>query len=172
MEDRKIATLWFVPKETNKSQCLNILLIKKTKETVELVVSEYQCIFGHRMSRLLLQMFQSHHKTQENLILELVEEDDIDIIPALFYIHSESLDTIFSDCPALILAKTAHFLQIDHLCHYIIQEASITLSYTLNLSQDIGMLRISVWDAITILHLLEDTYHLLNHINLQQWCER
>lgn len=173
MENHSI--VWLIPEETNKSQCLHILLLKKTKEVVEVIVSEYQCIFGHRMSRLLLQLYQSSQRREggeENCILELVEDNEVDILPALFYIHSESLKNVFSDCSALTLAKTAHYLQMDHLSRYIIEEASITLSYSLNLSQENGLLRISIWDAIAILHLLGDVHNLLSYINTQYWCER
>lgn len=177
----KSSVLWLVPKETNKSQCLHIILIKKTKEIIEIIVSEYQCIYGHRMSNLLLQMYKTYNnninnntnKMKENIItLELIEDEEYDIIPTLYYIHSESLNVIFSECSALTLAKTAHFLQINHLCLYIIEEASLTLSYSLNLSHEIGMLRISIWDAIAILHLLGDTHNLLTHVRLNEWYER
>lgn len=190
MEDSSI--IWLVPKDINKSQCLNIILNKKNNKVIEVIASEYQCIFGHRRSYLLYQLYQSsllsynshnnennsHNNNnnminkQENITLELTEDEELDILPTLYYIHSELIDNIFIESSVLTLAKTAHFLQINHLCQYIIEEVSITLSYLLELSQDIGMLRISVWDAISILHLLGDNHNLLSYINLKEWCER
>jgi hypothetical protein len=164
-------TLWLVPQGTKRTQCLSLLITTNTNETIEIIASEYQCLYGHRCSHLLIEM-SKRCGDDCNESISLVEDDQINILQALMYIHSDTPEIVIAEYSPLILGQTAHYLKISHLCRYIASEASQTLSYALDLAFEPGILRMSVWDAIALLHLLGDTTNLLPSVQLSQWCQR
>jgi hypothetical protein len=164
-------TLWLVPQGTKRTQCLSLQITTKSHTMIQIIASEYQCLYGHRCSNLLIEMSQRCEDNSNESIV-LLEDDQVDILQALRYIHSDTPEIIISECSPLILGQTAHYLKISHLCRYIADEASHTLSYALDLAFEPGLLRMSVWDAISLLHLLGDTSNLLPFVQLSQWCER
>lgn len=150
----------------------------KEEDTIEIIASEYQCLYGHRCSHLLIELYhkmsqeQQQHQQQQATSLTLVEDDEINILQALLYIHSDSPEKILSDCSPLIIGRTASYLQIQHLCQLIAKEASRTLAYYLDRALEPGALQMSVWDAIALLHLLGDQEDLLSLVHLSHWCHR
>jgi hypothetical protein len=203
----KSSALWLVPQNTKPSQCLHLSLTTKDPvtssppspstmspspppsphkgnsrdEIIEIVASEYQCLYGHRCSHLLIELYQKmnqdHDQQQsqsqsQQTCLSLVEDGQMNILQALLYIHSDSPEKILSDCSPLILGRTASYLQIHHLCRLIADEASLTLAFYLDRALEPGALQMTVWDAIALLHLLGDHEDLLPLVQLSHWCHR
>jgi hypothetical protein len=197
----KTNVLWLVPQNTKPSQCLHLSLRTKGSssstlsspsssmspsppssphhhnsegEMMEIIASEYQCLYGHRCSHLLIELYQKMNQEQQSqqTCLTLVEDDETNILQALLYIHSDSPEKILSDCSPLILGRTASYLQIHHLSQLIATEASRNLAYHLDRALEPGLLQMSVWDSIALLHLLGDQEDLLSLVQLSHWCHR
>ena len=158
--------LVLVPKDTSPTSCLQIHCIRGDAY-VDIIVSEYECLFGHRKSQLLYDMRPVNHDD----IIELIQDDLCDIPSALKYIHSDSPHLRFSECSALTYAYTAHYLKINKLCSQIARDASCVLEKALR--DPCGSNEcMTVWDAIAILNLLGDPTHLLDKLNLSDWYSR
>ena len=134
-------------------------------------MSEYECLYGHRKSLLLLEKLPN---TRGDLI-EINEGKFCDISMALKYIHSDTSVLCFSECSALTYAHTGHFMKMDRLCKQVISQASEALS--MYIKDPVGAisntdLPMTVWDAIAILHLFDDPDNILGNINFTDWYQR
>jgi hypothetical protein len=159
--------LLLVPKDTAPASCLQIHC-RRGNIYVDVIVSEYECLYGHRKSNLLLELSL---KNPEDVI-ELEEEDLCDIPMALQYIHSESPALSFTKCSALTYAHTGRVLKMERLCQQVVNEASAVLKVHLyDAGSTVHDMRITVWDTIAILNLLGDPHKLLPQISFTKWIQ-
>jgi hypothetical protein len=167
--------LWIVPLETRKNQCIHIVLRSKNEE-FNVIGSEYQCLYGHRRSELMSELvLAGDGKTNGPTVIHIEEKLTCDVLPALLFMHSDSLEIDFTQCSALTYAQTAHFLKVSLLSESIVEEASKTLLKAIDdprYGLQVANPPMSVWDAVSILHLLGDTHQILPLMKIEMWCER
>lgn len=154
---REIA--WFVPIDADDSQCLHINVRMPTREIV-LLVSRYECLSGHRHSKLLQELA---NRNEEHAELDLdIQSIDCDVVAVFKYMHSDQSTLEFDMCSALLYAKTAKFMRIPKLIEIMTNLAEERLH---NVTDSNNRSFMTLWDAVAILHLFDDPHKLLSSLD-------